>query len=130
MATVKLNLGSKIKMLREMRGISQEAVAFDLGISQQAFQQIEVGKTKIDLERADAIARSLSIDLESLLALQPAIALSNSTQISDYTTNSLNEDLLTSLNGQISTLRENIEYLQNQNNKLIELLGLVKKNSD
>ena len=38
MGGIKLNLGHKIKYLREMRGISQEAVAMDIGISQQAFQ--------------------------------------------------------------------------------------------
>jgi len=130
MAKVKLNLGSKIKMLREMRGISQEAVAFDIGLSQQAFQQIEAGKTKIDLDRADSIARSLSIDLESLLAFQPVIAFTKSNQISDYNnTNFQNENLLNSLNSQITMMRENMEYLRNQNIRLFELLRSNNKDS-
>ena len=113
MPEIKLNLGSKIKMLREMRGISQEAVAFDLGISQQAFQQIEAGKTKVDLNRADAIARSLSMDLESLLAFQPANVLTNCTQSGVYNTNNfLNEKLLASLEGQIAAMRADIVFLQ------------------
>ncbi|NBC25028.1 MAG: helix-turn-helix domain-containing protein [Bacteroidetes bacterium] len=32
--------------MHELKGFSQEAVALYLGISQQAFQQIETGKTK------------------------------------------------------------------------------------
>ncbi len=130
MPEIKLNLGSKIKMLREMRGISQEALAFDLGISQQAFQQIEAGKTKVDLNRADAIARSLSMDLKSLLAFQPANVLTNCTQSGVYNTNNfLNEKLLASLEGQIAAMRADIVFLQQQNMKLLEVIGRDKKSS-
>lgn len=38
MEKIKLNLGSKIRMIREIKGFSQEAIAHELGISQQAFQ--------------------------------------------------------------------------------------------
>lgn len=34
---VTLDIGSKIRFFRELKGISQESLAFQLGISQQAF---------------------------------------------------------------------------------------------
>ena len=124
MAEVKLNLGSKIKFLREMRGLSQEAVALDIGISQQAIQQIEAGKIKVNLDRADEIARSLGTDIEGLLAFQPANYLNNCTQSGVFNTNNLMSDkLLTQIQKQNETLRMELEYLRQQNMKLLELLG-------
>jgi len=38
MDDIKLNIGSNVRFFREGRGISQEALAMDLGISQQAVQ--------------------------------------------------------------------------------------------
>ena len=39
--TETLNIGKKICKIRELRGMKQEAVAAELGISQQAFSKIE-----------------------------------------------------------------------------------------
>lgn len=111
MAEVKLNLGSKIKFLREIRGLSQEAVAMDIGISQQAIQQIEAGKIKVNLDRADEIARSLGMDIEGLLAFQPANYLNNCTHSGVFNTNNLMSDkLLTQIEQQNETLLRNLNF--------------------
>lgn len=124
MTEIKVNLGNKIKFLRELRGISQEAVALEIGISQQAFQQIESGKTKINLNRADEIARSLGIDVESLLTFQPANILNNCTQSGVMSTyNFISDKLIVLLEGQNRAFKEQIEFLQQQNMHLLELLG-------
>ena len=123
MSEIKLNLGPKIKLLREMRGISQEAVAMDLGISQQAFQQIEAGKTRINLDRANQIAQCFELELEALLAFQPANYLSNCTQSGVYNINNfLNEKLFEQLENQNATLKAELEFLRQQNRDLMELL--------
>lgn len=124
MGDVKLNIGSKIRLLREIKGISQEAVAMDIGISQQAFQQIECGKTKIDLNRADEIARSLQVELEALLSFQPANYLNNCTQSGVINTNNIpTEKLIEGYEERIRTLKSELLFLQNQNT---QLLGIIK----
>jgi len=124
MKSIKLNLGSKIKMLRELKGFSQDSIASDLGISQQAFRKIEAGETKIDLDRANKIAQSLQLDLESLINFQPANYLNNCTQSGVVNTNNfLSEKLIEQLERQVEILSKDLDFFKNQNAKLLELLG-------
>lgn len=70
--TKKQSLGSKIRFFREIKGISQEFMASKLGISQQAYQKLETGKTRIDIERAAIIAQQLELDLEFIMKFNPS----------------------------------------------------------
>jgi len=122
---IKLNLGNKIKMLREIKGFSQEALAHEIGISQQAFQKIEAGETKISVERAARIAKSLELELESLINFQPANYLNNCTQSGVmYTYNNyLPDKLIEQLEKQVAQLSTDLQYYQEQNAKLLEMLN-------
>ena len=123
MENIKLNLGAKIKMLREIKGFSQEAIAAEIGLSQQAFQKIEVGDTKVSIERANKIAKSLELDLESLLNFQPNNYLNNCTQSGVVNTNNLVSDkVIAQFEKQILILQKEMEFLKNQNTKLLDLL--------
>ena len=51
-----------------MRDYTQEHVASELNISQNAYSRIESGQTKIDVERLKQIARILRIDPATLIA--------------------------------------------------------------
>lgn len=127
MEGIKLNIGSKVKMLREIKGFSQEAIAKEIGLSQQAYQKIETGKTKVDIVRANRIAQSLELDLESLLNFQPYNYLNNCTQSGVINTNNLlPEKVIDQLEKQNLFLKQELEFLKTQN---AELLQLLKKNS-
>ena len=96
-------------------------------ISQQAFQYIESGKTKIDVEHADKITRSLQIDLESLLSFQPANYLNNCTQSGVINTNNLMPNrMVEQLEKHIRNLQEQITHLREQNKKLLALVSNEK----
>jgi transcriptional regulator with XRE-family HTH domain len=56
-----------LKNLREERRISQEAVAFNLKITQSTYAKIESGKTKLSVERLLAIATYFQVDVRDLL---------------------------------------------------------------
>ena len=128
MEELKLNIGSNIRFFRESRGISQESLAMDLGISQQAVQQIEVEKSKVSLQRASKIAKSLNVDLEQLIRFHPTNQLNNCSQSGVYNTNNfLNEKLLTQLESQNTTLKEELEFLRQQNRDLMEMFKGMKK---
>jgi transcriptional regulator with XRE-family HTH domain len=124
MEDIKLNLGNKIKMLREIKGFSQEAIALEIGLSQQAFQKIESGASKISIERANKIAKSLELDLESLLNFQPSNYLNNCTQSGIINTNHLSsEGVIEKYEKQVNFLRKEIEFLREQNIELLKMMN-------
>lgn len=123
MEDIKLDLGAKIRMLREIKGFSQDSIATQIGLSQQAFQKIEAGDTKISIERANKIAKSLELNLESLLNFQPNNYLNNCTQSGVVNTNNLASDkMVAQFENQTLFLQKEIEFLKEQNTKLLELL--------
>lgn len=62
-----MQVGNKIKRIREIKGFSQTEVAEKLFISQRAYSDLENDKTKLDLERLEAIAVIFDMDPIDLL---------------------------------------------------------------
>ncbi|KGE14877.1 helix-turn-helix domain-containing protein, partial [Sphingobacterium deserti] len=60
-------IAATIRVERFRRGYSQEFMALQLHISQNAYSRIERGVTKLDIERLDAIAALLGVTIEFLL---------------------------------------------------------------
>ncbi|MDR0802052.1 helix-turn-helix transcriptional regulator [Fluviicola sp.] len=110
--TPTLDLGSKIRFFREMRGLSQEALAMQLGISQQAYQKIESGITKLDVERANVIATELGVQLDFLLSFSPANYWYNCTLSGNTVNNHIPKELLEAHQTQIQALKEEISFLR------------------
>ena len=57
--------GRNVKRIREMLGVKQEALAVDLGLSQQAISQLEQ-KEALDADMLDKIAQALKIPAEAI----------------------------------------------------------------
>jgi len=57
--------GRNVKRIREMLGIKQDALAFDLGISQQAISQLEQ-KESLDKDMLERIAKILKVPTEAI----------------------------------------------------------------
>ena len=62
-------IAANIRTKREKRNYTQEYLAYKLSISQNAYSKIELGYTKITLERLFQIAEILEIDVITLLDL-------------------------------------------------------------
>ena len=58
------------KEIRKEKGISHEAMAFDLGISQVAYSKIEKNETKLNVDRLYKIAEILDTKVSNLLGLE------------------------------------------------------------
>jgi transcriptional regulator with XRE-family HTH domain len=65
--------GEKIRLIREMRGFSQENVAAKLGILQNAYSRIETNQTKLEATMLTKIAEVLGVSPMDILSSQPAI---------------------------------------------------------
>lgn len=115
----KNDLGMKIRTLRELKGVSQEAIARCLGMSQQAFQKIETGKIKLNFARISLIAVELNIELETLINFNPDnFLLQNANTAKDLSRNKIRkEDFINSLKTIISEKDFRIKQLESMLDK-------------
>ncbi|MEB0280818.1 MULTISPECIES: helix-turn-helix transcriptional regulator [unclassified Mucilaginibacter] len=67
MAEPTLHIGRKISKIRELKGMKQETLASELGISQQAVSKIEQS-ADVDGEALEKIARILGLSSEAIKA--------------------------------------------------------------
>lgn len=65
--------GSKIRMIRELRGFSQEHVAAKLGIAQTAYCRIETNQTKLSTEMLEKLAKELGVSPVDILNSDPVV---------------------------------------------------------
>ena len=65
MAEPTLHIGRKISKIRELKGMKQETLATELGISQQAVSKIEQS-ADVDGEALEKIARILGVTVDGL----------------------------------------------------------------
>ncbi|MCZ2299498.1 MAG: helix-turn-helix transcriptional regulator [Chitinophagales bacterium] len=73
-------VGNKIKIIREIKNYTQEFMASELNISQNAYSRIELNKTKLTTALAEKIADILEVSLADLLSKDnPIITFSNNT---------------------------------------------------
>ncbi|WP_203294023.1 helix-turn-helix domain-containing protein [Luteirhabdus pelagi] len=64
--TAKTNhIGRKISRIRELRGMKQETLAEELGISQQGVSQLENSET-VEEEKLERVAKVLGVSKESI----------------------------------------------------------------
>jgi transcriptional regulator with XRE-family HTH domain len=61
--TAKTHIGRKISRIRELRGMKQETLAEELGISQQGVSQLENSETVED-EKLERVAKALGVTKE------------------------------------------------------------------
>jgi transcriptional regulator with XRE-family HTH domain len=59
-------IGTNIRNARLFRNYSQDYLAYKLKISQNAYSKVELGYTKITLERFIKIAEILEVDINDL----------------------------------------------------------------
>ena len=65
MSVPTIHIGRKISKIRELRGMKQEALAAELGISQQAISRIEQS-AEIEEEALERIAKVLGLPAEAI----------------------------------------------------------------
>jgi transcriptional regulator with XRE-family HTH domain len=64
-ATKPAHIGRKITRIRELRGIKQESIAMELGVSQQTISRIEASES-VDAELLDKVAGILGVTVEAI----------------------------------------------------------------
>ena len=62
-------LGSQLRALRNTRGLTQEAIAEELGFTPRYYAGIERGERNLSLDSIDDLAGKLAVPATSLLTL-------------------------------------------------------------
>ena len=66
MADIRYRVGLRIKCLRLDRGLSQERLANDIGMTQSYLAEVENGKRNVSMVNLERIARGLGMTVRDL----------------------------------------------------------------
>ena len=124
-------IGSKIKRIREMRGITQEEIAEKLSLTAQAYGRMERGETSISTERMVKIADALGVNPEEIMRFdENKFVISGNSNNGEASESNLQFNLniyerdqtIEVLKDTITNQQDQIKFLQNQVEKLTDLL--------
>jgi transcriptional regulator with XRE-family HTH domain len=131
--------GSKIRIIRELRGFSQENIASKLGITQTAYSRIENNQTKLNTGMLEKIAKELGVSSIDILSHEPTVVNFAPSQISQSFGHGENfhsfqkdlvEKIILSKDQEINNLKEIIASLMKSKDALIKLLGSKENSND
>ncbi len=118
MTTTKPNhIGRKIARIRELRGMKQETLAEELGMSQQSISHLEQSETVED-EKLKEVAKVLGITKEAIENFSEESIFNN---INNFNDNSINNGPLTNFHCTFNPLDKLVEAFE-ENKKLYERL--------
>ncbi len=112
-----LHIGRKISKLRELRGIKQETLAAELGISQQAVSKIEQS-AEVEEDALEKIAKVLGVTVEGLKHFTEDSVFNNINNFHDQSIqNNFNpiEKVIELYERLLASEKEKVELLKNQN---------------
>lgn len=118
-----MSFGKKLLELRKQKGLSQEHLAVDLGVSQSSISNYELGITHPDILILEKVSNYFNIPVSELFPQEQMIFYAtqnsggqNSCFIHNY--NSYKEELITQYKETIHLLKEQIQFLKEENASL------------
>ena len=102
-------IGNKIRVLRETKGLSQDNIAIELGITQPSYARLEKDDERININRLIHIAKVLKTTVSELVdeKSQKVINQQNSENASAYV-----DSVINSYKDHINSLKEEIIFLK------------------
>lgn len=127
-----MNIGDKIRKVRELKGYKQEYVADKVGLSVTAYGNIERNDSSLTFERLEQIADALEVSVQDILNIPEQFnvhSIVNSQQIGfnhfdNYTDNRTASEIeIQGYKQALENAQKEIEYLRQQNTQLMEVLN-------
>jgi transcriptional regulator with XRE-family HTH domain len=133
MDTARLN----IKRRREGKGLRQQDMAEKLSMSLRSYQSLEIGETKLDLERLEKISNVLETSMEELLRPEgyyihqeihkggngPGVNFGNENTYNYGVEKEILDRLVSAKDDEIFLLKEENKYLKEKIDQLLEVVG-------
>jgi transcriptional regulator with XRE-family HTH domain len=120
-----IQIGSKIRRLRENKGFSQEEMAEKLKISRSAYSRIESGETNSWVNHIEKLSKELDIKPEELFIgadslIQnnqdtDSVIQNNTNNDTHITINQLSEKVIEMYEERIRELKEQVEFWKTKN---------------
>lgn len=104
----------RIRQLRVLKGISQEYIAEELGITQPSYARLEVEDSRINIERLKLIANILDVSITELFNEEP---LSSVKDLATKSDKSSIEEAIDINSEHVKFLKEEILFLRRLLNK-------------
>lgn len=104
----------KLKQLRELKNLTQEHIATQLGLTTRAYSKIESGETQLTINRLNEISNILNIDPMEVLGFDHQNVFNNCTQEGNIGINhiSVPEKLMEQYEKTIQVLEDEIALLK------------------
>ena len=117
-----LQLGQKIKKLRELKNFTQSHIASELGITQSAYSKMEQGETEVSYSKLSKIAEVLGMAPEEIMTFNEQMifnVMHNQTGNGFVVNKGLTENERKLYEDQITQLKEEVSYLKKVLDKLL-----------
>jgi len=117
-----LQIGQKIKKLRELKNFTQSHLASELGITQSAYSKIELGETEVSFSKLTKIAEVFGMSPEEIMTFNEQMifnVMHNQTGNGFVINKGFTENEKKLYEDQIVHLKEEINYLKKVLDKLL-----------
>jgi transcriptional regulator with XRE-family HTH domain len=121
------NIGQKVRRIREEKQWTQEFIANKLEISQNTYSKIESGSIKLTIDRISELSKILDVPIEDMLSDDTKTFHLNNNHIEKFYIENLQEEN----KGLVQSLKDQVRYLQEENQRLLKLIeiSINKKNT-
>ncbi len=118
---------SKLKVLREVNNFTQEFIAETLGVDQSTYSKIERNPKNLKADQAEKLAKLYDVEVSDIISSDVTISFSHNTIDKGYIHNNFDhkdmiEQIISAKDGEIKTLKEQVEHLKRQNDQLLKML--------
>jgi transcriptional regulator with XRE-family HTH domain len=117
-----MNLGFKIKKIRELRDFTQEYLAEKIGITQSSYSKIENGNDDILYSKLQEIATVFNLRVEDIIGFNENIVfnLKNNKKANGLVINQVSANEKKVYEEYIATLKDENSYLKTMIDKLLQ----------
>jgi transcriptional regulator with XRE-family HTH domain len=115
------NAGKNIRKIRELKGLSQENIAHEIGFSQANYSKLERGEIKLTTDVLQKIIEVLGVSLETLLSFDESYIFNH---CQNCTGNNGNYNI--SQNEKYHELFQSL--LKSKDDQIERLLSIIEKN--
>lgn len=109
-----MEIGDKIRKIRELKGLSQENVAAELEMSVTGYGKIERGEVNLSYDKLIKIAQIFKVEVEQLISFDEKVVFNymNNKIEQQISQNFMPVELKQLYEDKIKLLEEKVEYLQ------------------
>jgi transcriptional regulator with XRE-family HTH domain len=115
-----MQIGDKIRKVRELKGLKQETVANKLGMSVTAYGNLERGESGLSFERLEEIAAAMEVTVTDIINLPEQFNIQSITNSQvGYNYGSMTSAEVDGYKAAIEQYKAENEYLKQQNKDLL-----------